>query len=136
MVLDVISLYFTRCDERNYCEVIRPTFAKIYTFPTNYTVPGRLQRAALVEVWARFGETASPNEIESKLNRQARECMLALSERLGKISRRIPGNPIDNKPLSCYFEKEKSEANAKFRSVQLSPMVRSYQNSFGVKIFF
>ncbi|XP_018497025.1 metaxin-1 [Galendromus occidentalis] len=78
--------YAMWCDERNYCEVIRPTFAKIYTFPSNYSMPGRLQRAALLEAWGRFGECATPNEMETKLNRKARECMTALSERLGKSS--------------------------------------------------
>ncbi|XP_022672411.1 metaxin-1-like isoform X1 [Varroa destructor] len=75
--------YAVWCDERNYAEVTRPAFARIVTFPLNYTVPGRLQRVYLDELWARFGQTANPQDVETRLNRDARECFLALSEKLG-----------------------------------------------------
>lgn len=84
-LLPAIS-YALWCDERNYAELLRPTLAKILTFPTNYTVPGRIQRARLEEVWTRFGFELSQNEIEVKLNKDARECLVALSEKLSTSS--------------------------------------------------
>ncbi|OQR78024.1 metaxin-3-like [Tropilaelaps mercedesae] len=85
--------YSLWCDERNYADVVRPAFARIITFPMNYTIPGKIQRKYLKEMSARFGETANPHDVETRLNREARECLMALSQKLG-TSLYIFGNRV------------------------------------------
>lgn len=72
-------------DERNYTELIRPWMAKRLPLPSNYFVPGRLQREAEHSVKALFGDDddIEPSVLEVGLFKRAQQCLTLLSERLG-----------------------------------------------------
>ncbi|CAL1262086.1 unnamed protein product [Larinioides sclopetarius] len=77
-------LYVWWIDERNYCEVTRPWYAKVLRFPLNYFLPGHQQRAAHVTIdnlWS--SDLIEDSQKETALYKDAQECLNLLSHRLG-----------------------------------------------------
>jgi metaxin len=72
-------------DETNYTNLTRPWLAKHLSFPANYVVPGQMQRKAVDDIKAQFGDfdiNASDVQ-ETALLKEAQRCLTMLSEKLG-----------------------------------------------------
>ncbi|GFY75725.1 metaxin-1 [Trichonephila inaurata madagascariensis] len=77
-------LYIWWIDEKNYCELTRPWYAKVLRFPLNYFLPGHQQRAAQTTIdnlWT--SDLIDDNQKELSLYKDAQECLTLLSYRLG-----------------------------------------------------
>lgn len=51
-------------DEKNYCDLTRPTYAKALSIPFNFYYPSRYQNAAKEMIDALYGEHTDLREIE------------------------------------------------------------------------
>lgn len=79
-------------DQRNYVEMTRPWYAKKLPFPSNYFLPGKMQRAAEKYLKAKFaGDLLNAEDqqiefrrIETATFSEAQKCLTSLSERLGE----------------------------------------------------
>lgn len=75
--------YMWFVEERNYVELTRPWYAKRLPFPSNYTVPGQMQRRAEADHRAQFSEYDEVSTQETALLKEAQKCLTLLSEKLG-----------------------------------------------------
>ncbi|CAB3244932.1 unnamed protein product [Arctia plantaginis] len=71
-------------DEKNYCDLTRPTYAKALSIPFNFYYPSRYQNAAKEMIDALYGEHTDLREIERTLYSEAEKCLKTLSDRLGE----------------------------------------------------
>ncbi|XP_022836573.1 metaxin-1 [Spodoptera litura] len=71
-------------DEKNYCDLTRPTYAKALCIPFNFYYPSHYQNAAKEMIDALYGEHTDLREIEKTLYNEAEKCLKTLSDRLGE----------------------------------------------------
>ncbi|XP_042907147.1 metaxin-1 [Parasteatoda tepidariorum] len=78
-------LYVWWVDEKNYCELTRPWYAKVLRFPLNYFLPGHQQRDAVKKIQTLWNSSDLINEDQKEiaLYKDAQECLNQLSHRLG-----------------------------------------------------
>lgn len=77
-------LYVWWIDSKNYVELTRPWYAKALPFPQNYFVPGRYQKDATERLAAlHCVKEVEDVQVETKVYREAQECINMLSNRLG-----------------------------------------------------
>ncbi|XP_054720227.1 metaxin-1-like isoform X2 [Uloborus diversus] len=77
-------LYVWWVEDKNYCELTRPWYAKALSFPLNYFLPGHQQRAArknINNLWS--CDLIDESQKETSIYKDARECLNLLSYRLG-----------------------------------------------------
>ncbi|KAI1301897.1 Vacuolar protein sorting-associated protein 45 [Halotydeus destructor] len=80
--LEPVIQYLWFLDDRNYTELTRPWMASKLKFPSNYIVPGQLQRNAQANLEAQYGDIEKP-VMENAVFKEAQKCLTVLSERLG-----------------------------------------------------
>lgn len=77
-------LYVWWIDEKNYCELTRPWYARVLSFPLNYFLPGHQQRSAqkvIDNLWN--NDLIEDSQKETAVYKDAQECLNLLSYRLG-----------------------------------------------------
>jgi len=71
-------------DEKTYTDITRPWYAKVIPFPLTLFVPWRLHKSAEMRVTLTKGsEHITDGETETKIYREAKECLNILSYKLG-----------------------------------------------------
>ncbi|PIK62175.1 putative metaxin-1 [Apostichopus japonicus] len=78
-------LYLWWVDAKNHVEFSRPWYARAFHFPFNYFLPGRIHRAAEERLEStRGGNHILPEELRSKVFKDAKDCLDLLSEKLNE----------------------------------------------------
>ncbi|KAK7480011.1 hypothetical protein BaRGS_00028744 [Batillaria attramentaria] len=71
-------------DGRTYVDFTRPWYTRMIPFPLNFFVPGRKQKAASLRVFlTKGGENITDSDVETKIYKEAKECLNLLSYKLG-----------------------------------------------------
>lgn len=76
-------LYLWWMDAKNNVEFSRPWYSKAFHFPFNYFLPGRIHKAAEERLECTVGGNhVLPEELRTKIFKDAKECLDMLSEKL------------------------------------------------------
>ncbi|GFR98322.1 metaxin-1 [Elysia marginata] len=72
-------------DDKTFVDVTRPWYARAIPFPLSLFLPGRTQRKAELRVnLTKGGDYISETETETKIYKEAKECLNLLSHKLGE----------------------------------------------------